>query len=102
MTMRAFQDRAWAIKLAKGFDTSDVPLNFCLLSGEVAEAFDAWRKAKPDFAAELADIAIFLLGIARMTGVDLDDAIDAKLTEVEGRTYRALPNGAHIREETAS
>jgi len=28
----------------EGFNTTDVPLEFCLLSGELAQAFDAWRK----------------------------------------------------------
>jgi hypothetical protein len=35
------QKLAWENKLAKGFNTTEVPLEFCLLSGEVAEAFDA-------------------------------------------------------------
>ena len=43
-TFRAAQDRAWANKLDKRFNVTDVPLEFCLLSGEVAEAFSAWRK----------------------------------------------------------
>jgi hypothetical protein len=42
--IRSAQRAAWANKLAKGFNTTGVPLEFCLLSGEVAEAFDAWRR----------------------------------------------------------
>jgi hypothetical protein len=40
---RSGQNLAWENKVAKGFNTTDVPLEFCLLQGEVAEAFDAWR-----------------------------------------------------------
>jgi hypothetical protein len=53
--IRAVQKLAWENKLAKGFNTTDVPLEFCLLSGELAEAFDAWRKGRQDVAEELAD-----------------------------------------------
>jgi len=37
----------------------------CLLHGEVAEAFDAWRKGREDVGEELADVAIYLLGLPR-------------------------------------
>ncbi|HTZ23690.1 MAG TPA: hypothetical protein VMC83_06835 [Streptosporangiaceae bacterium] len=42
---------------------------------------------------ELADIAIYLLGLAEMTGVDLQDAVEAKLAVNKARTYQRLPNG---------
>ena len=45
MNIRSAQKLAWENKVAKGFDTTDVPLEFCLLQGGLAEAFDAWRKA---------------------------------------------------------
>jgi hypothetical protein len=35
------QRLVWENKLAKGFSTDDVPLEFCLLQSEVAEAFEA-------------------------------------------------------------
>ena len=43
MDIRSAQKRAWQNKVAKGFSTTDIPLEFCLLQGELAEAFDAWR-----------------------------------------------------------
>ena len=78
---------------------TDVPLEFCLLQGEVAEAFDAWRKGKPDLGGELADIAIFLLGLAQMTGHDLAAEVEAKLTLVEERTYVRLPDGTPVKDD---
>jgi hypothetical protein len=48
MQIRSAQKLAWANKVAKGFNTTDVPLDFCLLQGEIAEAFDAWRKGHED------------------------------------------------------
>ena len=47
---------------------------------------------------ELADIAIFLLGLAEMTGTDLQDAVEAKLAVNQGRVYRKLRDGIHVKE----
>ena len=96
-TFRDAQDRAWANKQAKRFNVTDVPLEFGLLYGEVAEAFDAWRKDRPSLGDELADVAIFLLGLAGMTGVDLGEAVEAKLAANEARVYRPLPNGTLVK-----
>ena len=93
MDIRSGQKIAWGNKLAKGFNTTDVPLEFCLLQGEVAEAFDAWRKGRSDAGEELADVAIYLFGLAEMTGIDLDAEIEAKLATNAGRVYQPLPNG---------
>ena len=93
------QDRAWANKLAKGFNTTDVPMEFCLLMEEVGEAFSAWRKGSPGYRGELADAAIFLLGLAQMTGVDLGAEVAVKLAENEARAYVRLPNGTPVKAE---
>ena len=42
--LREVQRRAWANKLAKGFNVTDVPMEFGLTMEELAEAFSAWRK----------------------------------------------------------
>jgi hypothetical protein len=81
------QQRAWDNKVAKGFNLSDVPLEFCLLQGEVAEAFEAWRCKEPHLGEELADVAIYLLSLARMTGVDLDAEVERKLAANARRRY---------------
>lgn len=93
MDIRSAQKQAWENKVAKGFNTTDVPLEFCLLQGEIAEAFDAWHKGRADTGEELADVAIYLLSLAEMTGVDLQDQIQAKLAKNAARVYRPLPNG---------
>jgi len=100
--IRSAQKLAWENKLAKGFNTTDVPLEFCLLSGELAEAFDAWRKRREDVAEELADTAIFLLSLAEMIGADLQEAVEAKLAKNEARVYRRLPNGVLVKDAAAS
>ena len=75
MDIRSGQKLAWENKVAKGFNMTNIPLEFCLLQGVMAEAFDAWRKGREDVGEELADVAIYLLGLAEMTGIDLQDEI---------------------------
>jgi len=93
------QRLVWENKLDKGFGTTDVPLEFCLLQTEVAEAFDAWHKRRGNLGEELADVAIYLLSLAEMTGVDLGAAVEAKMAKNAARRYRTLPGGAFVREE---
>ena len=93
MDIRSAQNMAWANKVAKGFNTTDVPLEFCLLQGEIAEAFEAWRQGRADVGEELADVAVYLLSLAEMTGVDLQDQVEAKMTKNAARVYHRLPNG---------
>ncbi len=96
MDIRSGQKLAWDNKIAKGFNTTDVPLEFCLLQGEVAEAFDAWRKGRGGTGEELADVALFLFGLAELLGVDLQGEIEAKITRNAGRVYSRLPNGVLV------
>lgn len=98
--IRSVQNRAWRNKLAQGFSTDDVPLEFCLLSREVSEAFEAWRhQDMAGMRTELADVMIFLAGLAEMTGTDLQAEVLAKLAVNEGRTYRRLANGCSVKTE---
>ena len=90
------QERIYQNKVNKGFNTTDIPKEFCLLYGEVGEAFDAWRKEKSDFGEELADIAIYLLGIAEITGIDLGAEIRRKIQVNEKRKYRD-ENGVKVK-----
>jgi hypothetical protein len=87
LEIRSAQKLTWENKLAKGFNTSEVPLEFCLLQGEIAEAFDAWRRSREDLGEELADVAIYLLSLAEMTGVDLQAAVEEKLVKNAARRY---------------
>ena len=88
MDIQSVQERAWGNKKAKGFNTTDVPLEFGLLTAEIGEAFTAWRKRLPDFGEELADVLIYLAGLAEMTGIDLSAEVDRKLTKNSARIYK--------------
>jgi NTP pyrophosphatase (non-canonical NTP hydrolase) len=89
----AVQQRAWDNKLAKGFNVNDVALEFGLLTAEVSEAFTAWRKRLPDFGEELADILIYLAGLAEMTGIDLGAEVENKLAKNAARRYETGLDG---------
>jgi hypothetical protein len=42
--LQELQRDVYANKVTKGFDVDDVNLEFCYLYGELAEAFEAYRK----------------------------------------------------------
>jgi MazG nucleotide pyrophosphohydrolase domain len=86
-TVRWIQRVAWANKVGKGFNLTDVPLEFGLLHGEIAEAFDAWRRGDANLGEELADVLIYLVSLAEMNDVDLDAEVVAKMTKNAARTY---------------
>ena len=91
------QQMAWENKIAKGFNTTDVPLEFMLLQGEIAESFQAWRRAQPDLGEELADVALYLFALAEMNGVDLDNEIVQKIAKNTRRRYTHDNNGVLFR-----
>jgi NTP pyrophosphatase (non-canonical NTP hydrolase) len=87
------QRQAWENKLAKGFNTTDVALEFGLLTAEVGEAFTAWRRREPDLGAELADVLIYLTCLAEMTGIDLSGEVERKLARNAAREYQRDERG---------
>ncbi|MFB8778049.1 hypothetical protein [Streptomyces broussonetiae] len=97
MDIAEAQKLAWQNKLAKGFNTSDVALEFGLLTAEVGEAFTAWRKDLPDRGEELADVFLYLAAIAEMQGVDLGEEVRQKIEKNAGRVYTAGANGTLVR-----
>jgi NTP pyrophosphatase (non-canonical NTP hydrolase) len=91
MDIRSSQELAWEDKVGKGLNTTDIPLEFCLLQGEIAEAFEAWRQGRDDLGEELADVAIYLMGLAELTGVNLQGEVETKLAKNAARVYQRLP-----------
>ena len=64
--------------------------------GEVPEAFDAYNKKQETLESVLADIAIYLLGLSEMLGINLSDEIQKKILVNENREY-AKVNGANVK-----
>ena len=96
MNMKEMQKEIWQNKINKGFNTTDVNKEFCLLYGEVSEAYEAWKKKKDDLGEELADIAIYLMGLSEMLGFDLEDEIINKVKKNEKRDYKKI-YGVNVR-----
>ena len=83
-------------KIRHGFNTTDVCKEFCLLYGEVGEAYEAYRKKKNDLGEELADVAIYLLGISEILDIDLEKEILHKIKKNKHRVYKKI-DGITIR-----
>lgn len=90
MDMKEMQKTVYQNKLDKGFNVTDIHKEFCLLYGEVAEAYEAWRKKQNDVGEELADIAIYLLGLAEILDIDLGHEIEHKISINHDRKYETV------------
>lgn len=92
MELRELEARMHAFVAGKGWYDVDSPkaqtarnlaISLALEAAEVLEHFQ-WRDDARDMdglAGELADVALYLLQLASVTGVDLEDAILVKLAE---------------------
>jgi len=88
--LRELQKKIYQNKVNKGFNIKDLKEEFCLLYGEVAEAYEAFSKKKDDFGEELADIAIYLLGISEIAGINLEEEILRKIEKNSSRVYKKV------------
>ena len=93
------QKRAWENKVKHEFNTTNVEQEFCLLEGEISEAYLAWLRNEDGFSSELADVFIYLAGIAEMNGVDLEKAILEKMAINEKRKYKKNKAGVLVKDE---
>lgn len=92
MNMKEIQKEIQDNKVNKGFNIADVNKEY----GEVAEAYDAYRKKKDDLGEELADVAIYLMGLSEMLGFDLEEQILNKVSKNKKRVYKDI-NGVNVR-----
>ncbi|MDY3025791.1 MAG: hypothetical protein SOR74_02660 [Candidatus Faecivicinus sp.] len=95
---REVQKRIYQNKVNHGFNVTDVNLEFCLMMGEVGEAHKAWREKDAGLGSELADVAIYLLGIAEISGIDLGEEIEKKMQINARRVYKQV-DGQWIKAE---
>lgn len=96
MELSKVQKRVIENKIHHGFNITDICKEFCLLYGEVGEAYEAYRKKKDNLGEELADVAIYLMGIAELLNIDLESEISKKLEINEKRKYKKI-NGVNIK-----
>lgn len=92
------QKEVYENKVNHEFNVTDLNMEFCLAYGELGEAYMAWLKQKEDLGEELADVAIYLLGIAEILGIDLEKEIVNKMEKNKKRVYKKV-NGVLVKEE---
>ena len=88
--LKKLQKEIYKNKVDKGFNVTDINKEFCLTYGEIAEAYEAWRKKKEDLGEEVADVAIYLLGLSEILGIDLEDEIQKKVYKNSKREYKVI------------
>lgn len=102
--LKELQKEVMRNKLEKGFNTTDVALEFCRAHEELSEAFSKFSKNQDGVAEELADVLIFLLGMGEILGYDLEKELVRKIEINKNRKYKKMksPDGKDIfiREKT--
>ena len=96
MTLKELQKEILENKKRQGFNTTDMNEEFCHLNAEVGEAYDAWFRDLETFPEELADVAIYLLGMSEILGINLAEEIQKKVYKNEKREYKVI-NGVNTR-----
>ena len=96
MDVREMQKGVWDNKIKHGFSLTNVEQEFCLLYGEVGEAYEAYLKKHDNLGEELADVAIYLMGLSQMVGYDLQEEIEKKMKINEDRVY-VVVNGVGVK-----
>lgn len=71
------QKEVWKNKVNRGWDKTDLNTELLLTYGELNEAFQA-KTNKNFFKEEIADVGIYLLGIAEKQGFSLFDEMKKK------------------------
>ena len=94
--MKQMQEKIYQNKIAKNFNTTDIYREFCYLQGELAEACEAYMKKKDNLGEELADVAIYLLGLSEILDINLEEEILRKIDKNEQRRY-ILQDGVNMR-----
>ena len=88
--LKQLQKDIYKNKLNKGFNVTDINKEFCLTYGEMAEAYEAWRKKQTDVGEEIADVVIYLLGLSEILNVDSENEILKKVNKNKHRQYKII------------
>lgn len=70
-------------------DENQIPADLALIHSEVSEALEAFRKDdRANFAEELADVMIRVVGLAHGLGIDLGVEVVAKVEKNRARAFK--------------
>jgi NTP pyrophosphatase (non-canonical NTP hydrolase) len=86
-SLKQLQKDVYQNKLDKGFNTTDIAVEFCRAHEELSEAFKKHHLGEDGVGEELADVAIFLLGMCEMLGLDLEQELVRKVEINKNRVY---------------
>ncbi len=98
--LKKLQKEVYQNKLDKNFNVSNVAIEFLLTHEELSEAYRAYYQKLPDLGEELADVSIYLLGLAEILGLDLEQEIIHKMEKNKKRKYKKI-NGISVRVKEA-
>ncbi len=87
VNLKELQHEVMRNKLEKGFNTTDVALEFCRAHEELSEAFSKYNKNQDGVAEEFADVMIFILGMCETLGYDLETELVKKIETNKNRKY---------------
>lgn len=88
--LKDIQKQIYQNKLDKKFNVTNIDMEFCLTYEELSEAYHAYHKKLPDLGEELADVAIYLLGISEILEIDLEHEILKKVEKNKKREYTKI------------
>ena|SRR5690554_199087 len=97
--LKKLQEEVIKNKVNKGFNIKDLNLEFLLAYGELAEAFNAYQNKEEALGEELADVVIYILGIAEMLDIDLEVELLKKIEKNKRRKYIKKEDGKWIKIE---
>lgn len=86
--LKALQKKIYQNKVDKGFNVTDVYMEFNYIHWEVSEAFDSYLKKKGSVWEELADVMIYVLGLSEILGINLEEKLLEKIKINEARKYK--------------
>ena len=88
--LKTLQTEVMRNKLEKGFNTTDIALEFCRAYEELSEAFSKLNKQEDGVGEEFADVLIFILGMSEILGIDLEQELVQKIKKNKNRKDRRL------------
>ena len=90
MTMKEMQKSVYQNKVDRNWNVSNIEKELCLMQGEITEFYEAYKKHLPSVGEELADVAIYLLGIAQILNIDLAEETERKIAINQHRNYEYI------------
>lgn len=99
VNLKELQEKIYQNKVDHNFNLTDINLEFCYITDEVGEAHQAYLKHLDDLGEELADVAIYLLGLSEILEIDLEKEILNKMEKNKKRVYYHDENGVIRKKE---